>query len=221
VAVLGIMGSVVWGWNILHPHVLACVALWLVAACLSALFVVGGPELTQKLILLMNSAVFEGVRISRTKLAVGVASTCLLVAGVGMQTVLGVENVKRVADMNPNIEAARWIRGHSAPDAVVMARWEALVYHYGGRRVIWFPASTDPGLLMSGIRRYHIRLIVVTEDENESYWKPSDTYCFRVLARAYPALFHQVHEGPHERVYEVHEEVHPAAHPCAPEANGP
>ena len=151
----------------------------------------------------------KGVRISRMKLAVGVAIACLLAAGVWMQTLSGVENVKRVPEMDPSIDAAQWIRGHSAPDTVVMARWEALVYHYSGRRVIWFPASTDPQLLMSGIRRYHIRLIVVTEDENESYWKPSDSYCFRVLTRAYPELFHQVHEGAHERVYELPEESSP------------
>jgi hypothetical protein len=84
-----------------------------------------------------------------------------------------------------------------------MARWEARVYHYSGRRVIWFPASTDPQLLMAGIRRHHISIIVVTEDDDrQSYWKPSDRHCFRVLMRAYPALFRQVHHGAHEEVYE-------------------
>ena len=70
--------------------------------------------------------------------------------------------------------------------------------------MIWFPASTDPQVLLAGIRRYHIRLIVVTEEnDSESYWKPSDSDCFRVLSRAYPSLFRQVHQGTHEQIYEL------------------
>jgi len=57
---------------------------------------------------------------------------------------------------------------------------------------------------------HHIRLIVVTEDGDNSYWKPSDSYCFRVLAHAYPKLFHEIHQGPHERVYELCDETQPA-----------
>jgi hypothetical protein len=146
---------------------------------------------------------FGGVHLSGAEFAGAVAMACILASGIWMQMAAGVENLRRLPEMDPNIEAAKWIRGHSAHDAVVMARWEALVYHYSGHRVIWFPASTDPELLMAGIRRHHIRLIVVTEDEDNSYWKPSDSYCFRVLARAYPKLFHEIHQGPHERVYEA------------------
>jgi hypothetical protein len=208
VAALGILGSTVWGWRIPHPRALSCIGMWLVVGCLSAVILAGGPELMRKLSLLSDRAVsFGGVRLSGAKMAGAVAMTCLLAAGVWMQMAAGVENLRRVPEMDPNIEAAKWIRGHSAPDAVVMARWEALVYHYSGHRVIWFPASTDPELLMAGIHRHHIRLIVVSEDEDNSYWKPSDSYCFRVLARAYPKLFHQVHQGAHERVYELHDDI--------------
>lgn len=125
-----------------------------------------------------------------------------LAAGVWGETMIGVENLRIVPESNPTIEAAEWIRGHSAADAVVMARWEALAYHYSGHRVIWFPASTDPRLLMAGIRRNHIRLIVISESDEQSYWKPSDSHCFRVLMSAYPGLFRQVHQGSHEQVYE-------------------
>jgi hypothetical protein len=210
VAALGALGSVVWGLGNPHPPALASIAVWLLAGSVGAAFLAGGPELMRKLSLFADTAVsVRGVRVSRTKLAVSIAVACLLVVGVGRQTVLGVENVERVPEMDPSIEAAMWIRAHSAPDAVVMARWEPLVYHYSGHRVIWFPASTDPQLLMSGIRKYHIRLIVLAENEWESYWKPSEGDCFRVLAHAYPGLFQQVHEGPHERVYELRDENDP------------
>jgi hypothetical protein len=130
---------------------------------------------------------------------------CLTMTGAWMQVVAGVDNLHRVPEMNPSIEAAEWIRDHSAPEAVVMGRWEALVYHYSGRRVVWFPASSDAQLLMAGIQRYHINFIVIAESEGESYWSPSDIYCFRVLLRSYPERFCQVHEGAHEQVYEVRE----------------
>jgi 4-amino-4-deoxy-L-arabinose transferase-like glycosyltransferase len=204
VAVLGILSSAVWGWHVRHPPTLVCIAIWLLVGCVSAVILVGGQGLMRKLSLLLESSVsVGGVPVSRAEMAGGIAMTCMLAAGVWMQTVAGLENLRRVPEMDPNIEAAEWIRGHSAADAVVMARWEARVYHYSGRRVIWFPASTDPQLLMAGIRRHHISIIVVTEDDDrQSYWKPSDRHCFRVLMRAYPALFRQVHHGAHEEVYE-------------------
>jgi len=90
----------------------------------------------------------------------------------------------------------------------VMARWEARVYHYSGHRVIWFPASTDAQLLMTGIQRHNIRFIIVTDsDESDSYWKPSEGQCFKTLMQAYPALFRQVHQGPHEQVYELSDDM--------------
>ena len=215
VAAIGILSSSVWGWRILHPRALLCIAIWSLVGCLSAVILAGGRELLRKLSLLSGRIVsFGGVHLSGAKLAGAVAMACMLATGIWMQVAAGLENLRRIPEMDPNIEAAKWIRGHSAPDAVVMARWEALVYHYSGHRVIWFPASTDPELLMAGIRRHHIRLIVVTEDEDNSYWKPSDIYCFRVLTRAYPKLFHEIHQGPHERVYELPDEIHPADRPC-------
>jgi hypothetical protein len=127
----------------------------------------------------------------------------MVATGVWAQVREGIDNLHRVPEMDANIEAAQWVRAHSAPDAVVMARWESMVYHYSGRRVIWFPASTDPSLLMAGIRRFHISLIVLTEgDSDGSYWTPSDRRCFGTLLRTYPEMFHQVHRGGHEQIYE-------------------
>lgn len=204
----GVVGSSIWGWPILHPHASLCIGIWLLIGCLSFVILAGGPELMRRLSLLSDRVVSVGrARLSGAEIVGAVAMIFLLAAGIGMQVAAGLENLRRVPEMDPNIEAAKWIREHSAPDAVVMARWEALVYHYSGHKVIWFPASSDPELLMAGIRRHHVRLIVVTEDEDGSYWKPSDSYCFQVLAYAYPMLFQQVHEGAHERVYEFANEV--------------
>lgn len=208
-AAFGILSSTIFGWRMVHPRPLVCIAVWLLAAGFSAVILAGGPGLMRRVSRVSASVVsLAGVSLSVAEMAGAVAMIGLLAAGVWMQMAVGVENLRRVPEMNPNIEAAKWIRGNSPPDAVVMARWESLVYHYSGHRVIWFPASSDPELLMTGIRRHHVRLIVVSEDEDDSYWKPSDTYCFRELAYAYPMLFQQVHKGAHERVYEVASEIH-------------
>lgn len=205
VAALGILGTAAWGWRIRHPPALACIAMWTVVACLSAVILAGGRNLMRKLSLLLESAVsVRGVPVSRAKMAGGLALTCMLATGAWMQAVAGVENLRSVPETDPSIEAAEWIREHSAPDAVVMARWEARVYHYSKRRVIWFPASTDPKLLMAGICRHHIRFIIITDtDDSKSYWKPSEGHCFQTLMCAYPAQFRHVHQGAHEQVYEL------------------
>ena len=101
----------------------------------------------------------------------------------------------------PDIEAAEWIRAHSAQPAVVMARKEDLVFHYGQHRVIWFPPSSDPKILMDGIRRYHVRYVIVVDED--TYWKPTTEECFRGLSRAYPGEFQLIHQAPHDRVFVV------------------
>jgi len=210
VAIYGVLSSSVWGSPILHPRASLCIGIWLLIGCLSVVILAGGPELMRRLSVLSDRVVSVGrVRLSGAEMVGAVAMISLLAAGIGMQVAAGLENLRRVPEMDPNIEAAKWIRGHSGPGAVVMARWEALVYHYSGHKVIWFPASSDPELLMSGIRRHHVRLIVVSEDEDDTYWKPSDSYCFQVLAYAHPMLFQQVHKGAHERVYEFVDEIQP------------
>jgi hypothetical protein len=203
-AVLGILSSTIWGWHVRHPSAVACIAVWCVVACVSVVILARGRDWMGRVTSLWESSVsVRGVRVSRATLAGSITVACMLATGVWAETMVGLENLRTIPESNPTIEAAEWIRGHSTSEAVVMARWEALAYHYSGHRVIWFPASTDPQLLMAGIRRNHIRLIVVSEgDDSESYWKPSDSHCFRVLMHAYPGLFRQVHQGPHGQVYE-------------------
>jgi uncharacterized membrane protein len=105
-------------------------------------------------------------------------------------------------DLYPDIEAAQWIQANTASSAVVMARKDDLVYHYGQRQVIWFPPSSNPELLMAGIRRYHVEYVVVAND-NERYWTPIVGQSFAVLFRAYPKAFELVHQTANERVYKI------------------
>jgi hypothetical protein len=202
---LGVLSSVVWGRSVQHPSARLCVAIWLVVGGLAAVWTLGGRQIASRLSRHLEPGIsVGGVRLSHAQIVGGVALLCILAAGVWLQMLIGLENLRRVPEMDPSIEAGEWIRGHTASDAVVMARWEARVYHYSGHKVIWFPASTNRDLLTAGIRRHHVRLVVVTDaDDVNSYWKPSESQCLRVLTRTNPALFRQIHQGPHERVYEV------------------
>jgi hypothetical protein len=85
-----------------------------------------------------------------------------------------------------------------------------MVYHYSQRRVIWFPASRDAGMLMDGIRRFHIQYLVV-HSGNDTYWRPSAQECFEQLSLAYPGAFKLAHAGPHNSVFEVSEDVFPVS----------
>jgi hypothetical protein len=206
VAALGILGSAVWGRHIEHPHARFCIAIWGLLAVASAILFAIGSGGVEKLSATFRNAMpqkWESVSLART--LASAAFIGLLVAGIGMQLRIGRDNLHfRVEndDLYPDIEAAQWIQANTEPSAVVMARKDDLVYHYGQRRVIWFPPSSNPDLIMTGIRRYHVRYVVVADD-NERYWTPMVGECFVVLFKAYPNAFHLVHQTPKESVYEV------------------
>jgi hypothetical protein len=148
----------------------------------------------------------------------------VVAVGLFIQIRMGIKNLEFDLEKQPNypdIEAARWIMSHTNPDAVVMARNESLIQHYSGRRIILLPPSRDPQLLMSGIIKYRIEWIVVTDADR--WFSPRDNECFAPLARAYPDGFQLVHQGPRNRVFQVARnlpeltrqpvELHPSDHP--------
>src|SRR5262249_14174717 len=128
--------------------------------------------------------------------------TCLLMVGTAMQMRIGLTNLHRVPESDPDIEAAQWIRAHSAPSTVVMARKEDLVDHFSQRKVIWFPPSSNAQMMMEGIRKYHIQNVVVTNREN-NYWKPSDVESFKALSTAYSNRFVLIYKGANVEVFSV------------------
>lgn len=125
--------------------------------------------------------------------------------GLAEQLTIGQRNldfdVTRIGSY-PSIEAAKWLRTHSPETASVMARDREVVYHYAGRRVVWFPPISDPAVLMDGVRRHVVDLIVVT-DGRSHYWRPTDRACFDRLRAAYPDAFTLVHEEAVYRIFSV------------------
>jgi hypothetical protein len=130
---------------------------------------------------------------------------CLVGNGVAGEIPIGRENLiagSTRLDQVPEIQAARWIKSHTDPSAIVASRLVSLVYHYSGRRVVWFPPITNPDVLMRGIGEHHIQYVIVI-DRGFNYYLPPDPACFDVLYRAYPQAFRLVEANGHVKIYEV------------------
>ncbi len=204
-ATLGLLSTIAWGWDIPHPRTSTCLIVWVLVAAVSVALCAYGRNLSRTgLLVLARTVEFKGRFVSVRQIAGPLAVTCMFVSGLVMELKIGVQNLHVAPESDPSIEAAEWIGAHSVPLDVIMARNEAIVYHYSHHQVVWFPASSDPQLLMAGIRRYHVRDIVVTDqDESHSYWKPSEARSFEALSHAHPERFRLVHQGPHEEVFEI------------------
>jgi hypothetical protein len=113
----------------------------------------------------------------------------------------------------PMIVAANWIRSNEPLDRVIMAGEPELIFHFTGRRVIWFPPISDSNVLMDGIRRHRVGVILVVH-HSHSYWLPPEEVCFQALQQAHPTAFDLVYTGLDSWVYEV---VPPPDEPVAPE----
>ena len=205
-AAIGIISTILWGRNVHHPRARACLAMWaLVAAASVLLWAAKQPRVAQlSAALRKRFGAIGGVPVL-LRIGAAAALAVLLVIGIRSQVRLGIANLHfRIEDdaFYPDREAAQWIEQHSATSAVVMARKDDIVYHYGHRRVIWFPPSTDPTLLMNGIRKYHVQFVIVG-DGNDGYWSPPAEECFRTLSAAYPHAFRLVYEVPHGKVYSL------------------
>jgi hypothetical protein len=129
----------------------------------------------------------------------------LVGSGVVQQLALGRNNlnidIKRQSTY-PEIAASEWIQTHEPPDRIIMARDQDMVFHYTGRRVVWFPPISDPSVLMDGIRRHNVSVVVVAHHP-DSYWLPLEDVCFQSLLDAYHDTFQIVNRGPDYQVFEV------------------
>jgi hypothetical protein len=129
----------------------------------------------------------------------------LLVLGTVQEISIGQENLKfdlTKTPFYPDVRGAKWIRANTASTAVVMARQLDVVYHYSGRRVIWFPPVSDAHLLMEGIHKYKVEFVIVSL-RKDSYWLPREQASFETLVRAYPGAFQLVHDEPRLKIYKI------------------
>ena len=203
VTAAGCLSCIGWGRSVAHPQMALCIAIWCVVA--GILVGISLPWQGRRL-LAVTPFRFSGHSLAVWQCGVAVAVTCACGVGVASQLKAGARNLTESNLAKnwsyPDIEAATWIKAHSNPAAVIMARKEDIVFHYSHHRVIWFPPSHDVALLMAGIYRYRVQFVVVRYGE-DTYWQPTAQECFGALSSAFPASFRLVHSGPRNSVYEV------------------
>lgn len=129
----------------------------------------------------------------------------LIFIGVAAQVSVARTNLQpnyQVDAKLPDVLAAEWVNSHTQPEAVVMARHVPIVYHYSDRKIVWFPPSSNPQLLMQGIQRHKINYIIVV-NRQDSYYLPPEADCFAPLLAAYPTAFELVHQEAGFRIFQV------------------
>jgi hypothetical protein len=94
------------------------------------------------------------------------------------------------------------LRAHAEPDAVVMARQVPTTYHYWKRKIVWFPPSSNPQILMEGIRKYKVNYVILVR-RKLSYFLPPEEDCFAAVLAGREHEFRLVVETPSYRIYET------------------
>jgi hypothetical protein len=130
---------------------------------------------------------------------------CFVFLGLMNQLAEARDNLDSNSEFNragPDVQAATWICSHTSTNAVVMARQVPTVCHYSERKVIWFPPSSEPQMLLAGILRHKVDYVLVVNREF-SYYLPPDAVSFNRLQKSAPEMFRLVHQGQGWRVFQV------------------
>jgi hypothetical protein len=135
----------------------------------------------------------------------GAAVAILIVIGIGEQLRIRRSNLDSTSERNhlpPDVEAALWVRAHAESNAVVMARQVPTTYHYSGRKMVWFPPSSNPQVLMDGIRKYKVNYVILVR-RKQSYFLPPEENCFAAVLARDAGAFRLVVETSGYRIYEA------------------
>ena len=84
----------------------------------------------------------------------------------------------------PTAEAARWLNQHTPKDAVVMSFNPWILFAMTGRRVVAFPPTARPGVILDVARKYRVQYLVVLDD---SWFVPTQEERLLILQKADPA----------------------------------
>jgi hypothetical protein len=135
----------------------------------------------------------------------------MLAAGVGLAFV-GLFQQAAIARSNlspdptsfrhsSSADFAAWL--HGAGDGVVMAEQVEIVHRLSNRRVLAFPITSDPNVILTSVRRENVRFVMVSDPMEYPYFFPTEDERWRRVAAAEPSLFHLVHRGPGYRICEI------------------
>jgi hypothetical protein len=113
-----------------------------------------------------------------------------------------VEKTETSGFLPSEVEAGIWLRTHTRPDSVIMARHWPTVYHYAHRKLIWFPPISSPDVLFDGIVKHRVDYVVVVH-HSPGYYLPDDDYCFDRLLTNYSRDFQLVLQRTDLRIFRV------------------
>ena len=187
--------------------------IWLLSGLIAAWMAWAGSAWLQWTVPLRGWFV-DGLRALHTtrtrvfQLATGAPLIGLVTAGLVHQIVMGRDNLNIHSPLNvppADVDAGRWIAAHTDSNAVLMARHVPVVYHYSGRKVVWFPPSSNARVLMEGIQRLRVDYVLVVH-RTYSYYLPADDDAFAPLLAAYPHAFCLAFRTPDFQVFRVRRE---------------
>ncbi len=185
-------------------------AVWTLSGILAVWMVWKGPAWMDSLGLLGNrlSRLIGLLRLSPESLVrvFGAAVIAgLIFIGVREQLNMRRSNLDlNSAQHNPpaDVEAAFWVREHTEPHAVVMVRQVPIMYHYSERTIVWFPPSSNPQILMEGIRKYNVNYVILIR-RKQSYFLPPEEDCFALVLANHGREFRLVADTPKYQVYRM------------------
>ncbi|HEY1374909.1 MAG TPA: glycosyltransferase family 39 protein [Candidatus Binatia bacterium] len=203
--------AVYWAWHSAQLQPILASIFWASIAAISAWITLTSPRKAphafasfssrfRRLVSLRNKSWLTVPR------ALGAVTVAVLVV-VGLRQELAEGRYNLSFDLTKlssyvDIEAGKWIAANTASSAIVMGRDRSIIYHYSKHKVIWFPPSSNPQILMEGIRKQKVEFVIVTE-RRQNYWLPPESICFDSVYRAYPKAFELVHEESLFRVFKV------------------
>ncbi|MGO9228511.1 MAG: ArnT family glycosyltransferase [Bryobacteraceae bacterium] len=133
-----------------------------------------------------------------------VAVGALIAVGVFQQAATARTNLAPNASLfrhHSSADCASWLR--AAGTGVVMAQQSEIVHRLSGLRVVGFPVTSSPRLIVATMMRENVRHLVVCDPVPYEYFHPTEEERWRRVERTYPLMFQLVHKGPGYRVFEV------------------
>jgi 4-amino-4-deoxy-L-arabinose transferase-like glycosyltransferase len=128
----------------------------------------------------------------------------LVAVGVFQQAAIARTNMAPNASLfrhHSSADCASWLR--TAGDGAVMAQQSEIVHRLSGLRVVSFPITGNPQIIVATMTRENVRHLVVCDPVPYEYFFPTEEERWRRMERAYSNLFRLIHQGPGYRVFEV------------------
>lgn len=136
-------------------------------------------------------------------------ATILIWTGLKGQIALARENILRdtrwVAERDGLVQAAEWIKANVAPTEIIMASRDSDLHRLTGLRVVVFPATSDPLILIEALRKNKIGILVIIDSPLTS-WIPTAQQRLDLIQKQRPACLTPLRIEKMYRIFRVSRE---------------